>query len=452
MSLALAPSSSLLTGSDSTAAVVTSDGTPWTWDDLYTKYAPMIRSYARSKGLHQPDDIIQEVFTALVQSLSGFQGDESGLRSLIFTVAYRRIADDHRRIYRNRETLVAEHHPAAAPTATIEDTVTTRQSAHEALKAFDILSQRERQVLELRLLHDASPSEVAATLGLTSVNVRVVQARALAKVRDHLLAKNGGEPLLGAGLVFATARNLFTDWSNDPSITQWTRQLHRDGLRSNMVVDHPAHAVNSTTPTIAETSHTTLQSLVQTLVQHGATGIVAVVSVVALSTAGTTPSTESLTPLLAPSSQVSQTLTVVLNDDTPATTESTASTLPTTSPEQSGATNTPAETHNDEAVGGQDDSSPDAPALEPVESDDSGLVAPLVDQTVGLLTGTLDALTTGLVDPLVDTVVDPLLEGVVDIVVKVTDPLIVDVVDPLVDEVVEVTNVVQNLLNGLLTP
>ncbi|HWL48785.1 MAG TPA: sigma-70 family RNA polymerase sigma factor, partial [Acidimicrobiia bacterium] len=80
-----------------TPALVTTGGAAMSWDEMFEEYAPAIRAYARSRGVRDPEDLVQDVFVAAVEQLPGFVGDRSGLRSLLFTIAYRRIADEHRR-------------------------------------------------------------------------------------------------------------------------------------------------------------------------------------------------------------------------------------------------------------------------------------------------------------------------------------------------------------------
>lgn len=392
----------------------------------------MIRSYARSKGVPHADDIVQDVFTAMVRYLSSFQGDESGLRSLLFTVAFRRIADHHRRSYRSQETLVAEYQPMADPTQTVEDKVTTRHSADRALKAFDILTMRERQVLELRLIQDATPAEVAKALGLANTNVRVIQARALAKVRNHLITQQGGREMLGVGLVFATARRFFSDWRNDPEISQWAAEVRQDH-GGEMEIVHRLHGGNHLM-TMAEASQP-IQSLLPSLVQHGAAVIAAIISLVAIST--TTVVAPHTVEAPAPVVQVSQIVGAAPAD---VTAIGTADPFDATDPSA-------------------DEAEPNLPGLVTGGGDgvtDSGVLAPVVDQTVDLLTGTLTGLTAGLVDPLVEGliegVVDPLVDDVIEPLVEDTVEVVEEVVEEVEEVVEEVVDAVKSLFKGLLLP
>ncbi|HEX6286966.1 MAG TPA: sigma-70 family RNA polymerase sigma factor, partial [Acidimicrobiia bacterium] len=167
-------------------ALAISDGTQLSWSEMFDEFAPALTSYARSRGVREAEDLVQDVFVAAFKQLPGFVGDRSGLRSLLFTIAYRRIADHHRQRYRRRETLVADHPPRADPGPTVEQIVTLGDTAGRAVQALALLSDRERRVMEMRIFEEDSPANVGRALGLSSGNVRVIQARALAKIRKHL--------------------------------------------------------------------------------------------------------------------------------------------------------------------------------------------------------------------------------------------------------------------------
>ena len=152
-----------------------------------------------------------------------FDGDSSGLRSFLFTLAYRRIADEHRTKFRRREQLVADHQPTADGGIDIEDAFTSHENAEEAMRALDILGERERQVIEMRIIEEASPAEVADVLGLSNGNVRVTQARALVKIRKYLESRTGAMPSIT--LVPAFLKGLRSELPADGGLAEWIELL-----------------------------------------------------------------------------------------------------------------------------------------------------------------------------------------------------------------------------------
>lgn len=172
-------------------AVVTTDGTVWTWGDLDREFTPALTAVARRKGISACEDLAQDVLLTAVEKLDKFEGGDAGLRSWLFTIAYRRIADAHRSRYRRPEVLVADQAPLPSPASTAEDRVIEVDEIGAVLAAFDVLSTRERNVLERRIFDEVSIAEIADQMALRPGHVRVIQTRALAKLRRQLLSREG---------------------------------------------------------------------------------------------------------------------------------------------------------------------------------------------------------------------------------------------------------------------
>lgn len=206
--------------------LVLSDGTEMTWGEVFAEFSPALASYARSRGIREPEDLVQDVFVAAVDRDIEFRGDLAGLRSLLFTIAFRRIADEHRRWYRNRETLVPEHSPHPDPGPTVEEVVHVRETTGEAMEAFAALSERERRVLRMRFFEDVSPREVGKALGLSSGNVRVIQARALVKIRAYLRRMTGESiPAIAIGVPVDFVRFLHAGPSDTGVVGTWLTEM-----------------------------------------------------------------------------------------------------------------------------------------------------------------------------------------------------------------------------------
>lgn len=207
------------------AAVVTTDGTVWTWEDLYREFAGPIAGYARSRGVAAAEDLTQEVLKAAVERLDTFHGNDVGLRSWLFGIAHRRIADHYRRSYRRPEVLVADHEPRPATGQGVDERLLGRAEASAAFAAFSVVTERERTVLSRRILDEVSPDQVAKELGITSGNVRVIQARALRKIRAHLAATGTGVAVpvsaVGIGAMLQFVRDMGSAPSAGAAVVEW---------------------------------------------------------------------------------------------------------------------------------------------------------------------------------------------------------------------------------------
>lgn len=220
--------------------LVLADGTPVSWGDLYCELGPALLAYARSRGVRDPEDLVQEVFVDVSRCFDGFIGDRAGLRSLVFTIAYRRIADNHRRDARRREILVArvrEKDCKSVPPSCVEDDVVSSETTSAALQALSILNDREQQVVRMRIIEEASPQEVSRRLGLTNVNVRVIQARAFRKVRAFLEAEGHLRHPLATVMYVSSLRDFGVLLPSDGVLANWIRDLRAAGARDARSVD-----------------------------------------------------------------------------------------------------------------------------------------------------------------------------------------------------------------------
>ena len=451
-----------------------SDGTSLSWGEVFDEHAPAIASYARSRGVRDPEDLVQDVFVAAVKQLQGFVGDRAGLRSLLFTIAYRRIADHHRRSYRRPETLVAEHTPRADPGPTVEQVVDLGESASRAMQAFVVLNDRERRVIEMRLIEEATPASVGRALGLSSGNVRVIQSRALVKIRKQLKAMGEGgfaQPIVTVASLPDFVRYLRTKLPTDRLLGPWVEELRSNGFgpTRESTAGTIAMAPSSAAATWATDS---AHSLLSAVTSSGAARIGTFVSVVALSAAPLLPSfipAES-SPLLdqpvpAIEAQVAGSTPpseIGVNDSIGDETPTDRVTTDTPTPVRSAVIESPppsVSTRDSEAARDQglpEVEQPELPAVT-VPGVVEDVVEPLVTDTVEpLVTDTVEVLVDNVAEPATDVVVvvvestvevvDELVDRVDDLVRTLAD----EVVPPLVDDVTDTVDGVVSGLGGLL--
>lgn len=129
------------------------------------------------------DHIVGDVFANLVDQLASGRGPRSNLRSYLYQAAYHRIVDE------------ARYSKSRAPLDALVPLRQEMRSAHlypadpilfEALlKAIQYeITDDQRHVIILRFVEDFSLKETAAILGKATNHVKVIQNRALAKLRQ----------------------------------------------------------------------------------------------------------------------------------------------------------------------------------------------------------------------------------------------------------------------------
>ncbi len=161
------------------------DGDERAWLVLVSELAPQITGYARSKGVADAEDLMQDVMVAVASGLGRFEGGWSDFRSWVFSIAYRRIADAHRAAYRRpAEAPLDARLSSTAPGP--ESLVITRTMADATLSALEVLNDTERDVIVLRVIAELDTDEVAAVIGKKPGTVRVIQSRAMKKLRKEL--------------------------------------------------------------------------------------------------------------------------------------------------------------------------------------------------------------------------------------------------------------------------
>ena len=153
---------------------------------LYREISPRLGRYLRSAEPHEADDLAADVWLAIAGLLGRFSGDESGFRALVFTIARRRVTDHRRRCCRRRTDIVAndrlEHHAGVEhPEAQVIGFIGTSDTVDELVRC---LPRAQADVILLRVVGGLPVEDVAEILERSPGSVRILQHRALKRLRD----------------------------------------------------------------------------------------------------------------------------------------------------------------------------------------------------------------------------------------------------------------------------
>jgi RNA polymerase sigma-70 factor (ECF subfamily) len=132
------------------------------------------------------EDVVQLVVHAVVQSLATFRIHDGSFIAFVYGIARHKAADAFRGAARNRSIPVADMPEGVDHSAGPELAALQSEQAALARRLLATLSPRQRDILELRLIHQLSAAETGAALGMTEGSVRVAQHRALAALRAQL--------------------------------------------------------------------------------------------------------------------------------------------------------------------------------------------------------------------------------------------------------------------------
>jgi len=163
------------------------DGSEWAWDILVRDVGPRLVGFFRTRGVADPDGLAGDVFVDLARNIGSFDGDESGFRSWVFVIAYRRMSDEWRRQRRRpKETPsgLATESAQVAPSA--EDVVMEAFGAVDAAQMLDVLTDDQGDVISLRVVAGLTLDETSQVVGKPVGAVKALQRRGVAALRREI--------------------------------------------------------------------------------------------------------------------------------------------------------------------------------------------------------------------------------------------------------------------------
>lgn len=134
------------------------------------------------------DHVVGDVFARLLEQLAAGKGPTSNLRSYLYETAYHLVIDEARSSQRRAPLEALTWSPvdgrSSAPAG--EDPILL-EAIWQAIQ--NDLSENQRHVIILRFLEEFSLRETAEILGIEVGHVKVIQTRAIAKLRQALASR-----------------------------------------------------------------------------------------------------------------------------------------------------------------------------------------------------------------------------------------------------------------------
>jgi RNA polymerase sigma-70 factor (ECF subfamily) len=162
-------------------------GGEWAWRELYGAVAPALTRYLRARGVPDADDIVGETFIRVVRSIDGFDGDEAGFRTWVFTIGRNIVADEVRRRERRPAGAAPDDQLAAlGPTGDAEDDALRDLGRSRVRELLELLSPDQRDVLLLRILGGLTIPEIAVVIGKREGAVKMLQSRGIGALRKQI--------------------------------------------------------------------------------------------------------------------------------------------------------------------------------------------------------------------------------------------------------------------------
>lgn len=171
-------------------------------EHLLAEIHPLVLRYCRGRLGRQEtvigsaDDVAQEVCLAVVNALAGYTVKGLSFRAFVYGIAAHKVTDAFRAIGRNRTDPMADLPDAPVLHDGPEQRALADELGQRLGGLLHRLTDRQREVLVLRVAVGLSAEETALAVGSTPGAVRVTQHRALNRLRGVITGPDddGDEP------------------------------------------------------------------------------------------------------------------------------------------------------------------------------------------------------------------------------------------------------------------
>ena len=155
--------------------------------ELYNLYFPRVYRYilARVGNPYDAEDLTEEVFLRVLDAIGRFQWREAPFSAWLFRIAHNAVISQRRKEgARGRSSPLTEALPVDSQGP--EEMVENRLALNEVMKAADTLPEAQRRVIGYRFAAGLTVAETARAMGKGEGNVKVIQHKAIAKLREML--------------------------------------------------------------------------------------------------------------------------------------------------------------------------------------------------------------------------------------------------------------------------
>lgn len=159
--------------------------------ELYNLYFPRVYRYilARMGNPYDAEDLTEEVFLRVLDAIGRFQWREAPFSAWLFRIAHNAVISQRRKEgARGRSSPLSEALPVDSQGP--EEMVENRLALNEVMKAADTLPEAQRRVIGYRFAAGLTVAETARAMGKGEGNVKVIQHKAIAKLREMLTQRS----------------------------------------------------------------------------------------------------------------------------------------------------------------------------------------------------------------------------------------------------------------------
>ncbi len=152
-------------------------------EKIYRDYHGKVFGYIRSKinSVQDAEDITADVFVKAFEKLDSFDESKASLSTWIYTITRNTLTD----YFRTRKVL-AEIPETLEDDSSVENDVCNAEMLEILANALETLDERERDIIILRFYSGKTLKEITAQMGISYAYGKVLQNKALEKLRNFL--------------------------------------------------------------------------------------------------------------------------------------------------------------------------------------------------------------------------------------------------------------------------
>lgn len=154
---------------------------------LYERYLELIYNYIYFKvgGNHQEtEDLTEEVFLRAFSSIMEKTKSQANFKALLYRIAHNLVIDNYRA--KKIEVDIDDFEIVSGKSPNPEQSLENVQLSKELADAIKTLKPKLQEVIILRYISDLGTDEIAEVMGISRNYVRVLQYRALQKLKDNI--------------------------------------------------------------------------------------------------------------------------------------------------------------------------------------------------------------------------------------------------------------------------
>jgi len=158
--------------------------------ELYNLYFPRVYRYiiARMGNPYDAEDLTEEVFLRVLDAIERFQWREAPFSAWLFRIAHNAVISQRRKEgARGRSAPLSDALPMNSQGP--DEMVENRLTLNEVMRTAETLPEAQRRVIGLRFAAGLTVAETAQAMGKGEGNVKVIQHKAIAKLREILVQR-----------------------------------------------------------------------------------------------------------------------------------------------------------------------------------------------------------------------------------------------------------------------